>query len=206
LLDIAPKTNCLVLKETISLEEKDAPCSECRSLYDGIAKHSKQLTQEEIFDAAIHSKDRCASVNADVKFDELSLPARLHLQDFLKKNAALKNIAVHSRSADKADASLKIDSSFEPELIGFRNQRLLETLARELPKHDVIVIPWGANHTPGILEGIKAMGFQVEQVYPVQFQSRASMIAEIVAIGKRLIVHRHNASRPLEVPREAPEK
>jgi hypothetical protein len=47
------------------------------------------------------------------------------------------------------------------DLIHKRNRHLLEKLQSELPKSDIIVIPWGAGHMPGIAEAIQKDGFHL---------------------------------------------
>ena len=47
------------------------------------------------------------------------------------------------------------------DLIDRRNAALVATLDRELAAHDVIVVPWGAEHMPGIEKALKERGFEI---------------------------------------------
>lgn len=47
------------------------------------------------------------------------------------------------------------------DLLTKRNAHLLKQIEAELPGSDVIVVPWGAAHMPGIAEGIQKRGFHL---------------------------------------------
>jgi len=46
------------------------------------------------------------------------------------------------------------------DLIAKRNQHLLQVLRDRLPKSDIIIVPWGAGHIPGIAREIQKDGFR----------------------------------------------
>lgn len=46
------------------------------------------------------------------------------------------------------------------DLIAKRNQHLLQVLRERLPKSDIIIVPWGAGHIPGVAKEIQKDGFQ----------------------------------------------
>ena len=52
------------------------------------------------------------------------------------------------------------DELFE-DLLGKRNQRLLEEIQTQLAQSDLIIVPWGAGHMPGIARGLQKAGFHV---------------------------------------------
>jgi len=49
------------------------------------------------------------------------------------------------------------------DLLGKRNQHLLEEIQARLPESDNLMIPWGAAHMPGIARGILKNGFHLDQ-------------------------------------------
>ncbi len=48
------------------------------------------------------------------------------------------------------------------ELIGKRNAQVLSVFDKEAPSHDEIVIPWGAEHMPGIEKALRDRGYTVQ--------------------------------------------
>ena len=45
------------------------------------------------------------------------------------------------------------------DLIDLRNAHLLAELETSLDERDVVVVPWGALHLPGIEQGVQELGF-----------------------------------------------
>jgi hypothetical protein len=48
------------------------------------------------------------------------------------------------------------------DLLRKRNQHLLAELHARLPASEILIVPWGVAHMPGIAEGIKAAGFRLD--------------------------------------------
>jgi hypothetical protein len=48
---------------------------------------------------------------------------------------------------------------FEAEVLGLRNEHLMQEITRALPEYDHVVVPWGALHLPAIEEAVLGWGF-----------------------------------------------
>ena len=60
-------------------------------------------------------------------------------------------------------APAHLEKQLWEDLLTKRNAHLLEVLYARLPQSEVIIVPWGALHMPGISEGIVKSGFRVEE-------------------------------------------
>jgi hypothetical protein len=49
------------------------------------------------------------------------------------------------------------------DLVRKRNGRVLQELRDRLPQSDLIIVPWGAAHMPGISHGVQAAGFRLDE-------------------------------------------
>jgi hypothetical protein len=51
------------------------------------------------------------------------------------------------------------------DLLGKRNRHLLAELEARLSQPELIIVPWGVAHMPGIAEGIQASGFRLDETH-----------------------------------------
>jgi hypothetical protein len=63
-------------------------------------------------------------------------------------------------------------TQLDDDIVRKRNEHLLEELRAELPESDIIIVPWGAGHMPGIASAIQKDGFHLaktEEYTVIQF-------------------------------------
>ncbi len=123
--------------------------------YEKIAVATGMPTQHKLQEKIRkHYNQRNADIDLSVlspRIIELLHPA-LSISDSGKVSIEFKKLSSHNVAEDLA--------LFKSELIDQRNARLLQDIAKYSQKYTHVVVPWGAAHMPGIVEGITAMGFQ----------------------------------------------
>jgi len=144
-------TNSIVLMEGVTDERN--------LLTNGISyqrmAHSLGLVeQKKIF------KPQGKIVRADVDVDQ-----------FTTNTLAVLNLAMLFHTKGVNPETIMAWSQYSPppnlmtllddDLLRKRNEHLLETLKMELPRSDIIIIPWGAGHMPGIASAIEKDGFHL---------------------------------------------
>ena len=99
--------------------------------------------------------------------------ADVDLEEFSKESIEFLNLAtlIHSRGfrpevllelIQKSQNPLLTEQLWE-DLLTLRNAHLLKEIQAELPRSDMIVVPWGAAHMRGIAEEIQKSGFHLSE-------------------------------------------
>jgi len=141
-------------------------------LMEGVTDEHHLLTNGISYKRMAHSlglveqkkefKPRGEIIDADIDVDEfstntirlLNLVMLLHTKGFNPETAM--NLAQYSPAPD-------VQRQLFDDLLNKRNSHLLEKLQGELSQSNIIIIPWGAGHMPGIAEAIKSDGFHLTE-------------------------------------------
>ncbi|HEX5055652.1 MAG TPA: hypothetical protein VFX02_04055 [Gammaproteobacteria bacterium] len=101
-------------------------------------------------------------VRADIDSSELSEETRQFIESvgalFDPEDSFLESFKRYS-AWYQANMTPELERAVFAEIIGKRNEALLRHLDRALPGHDLILIPWGAMHMPGLETGLIERGF-----------------------------------------------
>jgi hypothetical protein len=139
-------------------------------LMEGVSDESNLLTHGISYKHAAHTlglaeqqkvfKPQGRLVRADIDVDQ-----------FTTNTIAVLNLAllIHAKgvNADTMTAWAKYSpppnflALLDDDILRKRNEHLLERLQAELPESDIIIIPWGAGHMPGIAGAIQTNGFHL---------------------------------------------
>jgi hypothetical protein len=117
--------------------------------------HSLRLTEQKK-----EFKPQGKLVNADIDVDEFSTNTINVLNLVLLFHAKGMNAETAMQLATYSPPP-SIQQQLLDDLIYKRNEHLLEKLQDELLESDVIIIPWGAGHMPGIAQAIQKDGFHL---------------------------------------------
>jgi hypothetical protein len=156
-------TNSIVLMEGVSDERN--------LMTHGIsyarAAHSLGLVeQKKVF------KPQGKIVVADVDVDQFSTNtiALLNLAMlFHAKGVNPETVGAWTKYSPPPNFLTQLDD----DIVRKRNEHLLEQLQAELPKSDIIIVPWGAGHMPGIASAIETNGFHLaktEEIMVIRFR------------------------------------
>ncbi len=139
-------------------------------LTEGVTDRQKRLQHKLTYKKA-------ASALGLVEQKEVFLPkqARKHwadvdIEQFSKGTIELLDLtaAIHSEGPTLANILRLLNKSQDPaladqlmnDILLKRNEHLLAEIGKEMGNSDVIVVPWGAAHMPGISEEIQKLGFK----------------------------------------------
>jgi hypothetical protein len=146
-------TNSIVLMEGVTDEQNLLPHG---ISYQRMARSLGLAEQQKVF------KPRGTVIRADVDVDQ-----------FTTNTIALLNLAmlIHTKGINAetmmawAQYSPPPDflTQLDDDIVRKRNKHLLKQLQAELPESDIIIIPWGAGHMPGIASAIEKDGFHLDR-------------------------------------------
>lgn len=145
-------TNSLVLLEGVSDESH---LIQEKLSYKRLANSLGLVEQQSGFNTTPSArKQRRADVDVSqfskTTIDLLNLAARIHAEG-MRSPAFLEAI---QRGEDPA-----VTKQLWEDILTGRNRHLLEEIQAGLREADVLVVPWGAAHMPGVAEGIRKFGF-----------------------------------------------
>ena len=140
-------------------------------LMEGVTDHGKVLTSKSGYSRMAKAM---GVAEQQVEFKPVGelVMADVDLSMFGKETLALlhKAMLIHSEgmSAETLSSLMQpapahLEKQLWEDLLTKRNAHLLEVLYARLPQSEVIIVPWGALHMPGISEGIVKSGFRVEE-------------------------------------------
>jgi hypothetical protein len=111
---------------------------------------------------AAHPHDTPIIVRADIDSSELSEQTRQFIENvgelFDAGDSFVKSFKRYSAWYE-ANMTPEQERDVFAEIIGKRNEAVLRHLDRALNDHDLILIPWGAMHMPGLEAGLLERGF-----------------------------------------------
>lgn len=146
-------TNSIVLMEGVTDEQNLLPHG---ISYQRMAHSLGLVEQKKVF------KPQGTVVMADVDVDE-----------FTTNTIKALNLAllVHAKGVNAETMMAWVQYSPPPDfltqldddIVRKRNEHLLKQLQAELPESDIIIIPWGAGHMPGIESAIETNGFHLDR-------------------------------------------
>ena len=115
--------------------------------------------------------------------------ADVDVSEFSKSTIELLNLAarIHAegiRSPAFFEAILRgedpaIGKQLWDDILIGRNRHLLEEIQTGLRESDVLVIPWGAAHMPGLAEGIREFGFTSSESKELQILQFRTLLARL---------------------------
>ena len=150
-------TNALVLLEGVTdqthlIQEKLS--------YKRLASSLGLVEQQSGFEPGrAQGNSRRADVDVSVfsksTIELLNLAARIHAEGF--RSQAFLDVV--RRGEDPA-----LGKQLWEDILTGRNRHLLEEIQTGLQESDVLVVPWGAAHMPGVAEGIRQLGFKSAEI------------------------------------------
>jgi hypothetical protein len=141
-------------------------------LMEGVTDEHHLLTNGISYKRMAHSlglveqkkefKPRGEVIDADIDVDEfstntinlLNLVMLFHAKGLNAETAM--NLALYSPPPD-------VQRQLFDDLLHKRNNHLLEKLQDELSQTNIIIVPWGAGHMPGIVEALQKDGFRLTE-------------------------------------------
>lgn len=139
-------------------------------LMEGVSDERNLLTHGISYARAAHSLG-LAEQQKVFKPQGKIVVADIDVDQFSTNTIALLNLAmlVHAKGVNPETMAAWTQYSPPPnfltllddDVIRKRNEHLLEQLRAELPESDIIIIPWGAGHMPGIASAIEKDGFHL---------------------------------------------
>ncbi|HEY1789354.1 MAG TPA: hypothetical protein VGJ73_14435 [Verrucomicrobiae bacterium] len=144
-------TNSIVLMEGVS-DEKNL-------LTNGIS-YKRMARSLGLSEQVEEFKPQAELVRADVDVDQFSTNTINLLNFAMLFHAKGVNVGTLLTLALYTPPANFEDQLFD-DLLNKRNQHLLGMLRTELPKSDLIIVPWGAGHMPEIAKGIEKEGFHL---------------------------------------------
>ncbi len=152
-------TNSIILMEGVT-DETHLLTNQIN--YARVAKSLKLSEQQEVF-----RPTRGHMVRADVDISEFT-PATIGLLNVAMLVHSLGLTPDTIKKTLEFSAPPHVERQLIDDLIGKRNQRVLEELRLRLNETDDIVVPWGAAHIPGIAREIQKSGFQLKETQKYQ--------------------------------------
>ena len=70
------------------------------------------------------------------------------------------------------------------DILYLRNTRVLSELDKQLPKYQIIYIPWGAEHMPDLESGLKDRGFKIESTRLISLARYDTIFGGLSRIGR----------------------
>lgn len=101
-------------------------------------------------------------VYADADISDFSPSTIQLLKDTIQANNATSffQYLKHVMETSSKYSQEEVDR-FWKDILDKRNQRVLRELDAELPDYNLIIIPWGAMHMPGLQKGLEERGFKL---------------------------------------------
>ncbi len=150
-------------------------------LMEGVTDERNLLTNGLSYKRVAHSLGLAEQQKVFKPRGELVM-ADIDVDQFSTNTIDLLNLAmlIHTKGFN-AETAMELSQYTPPpnfmeqldaDIVGKRNQHLLEILKTELPQSDIIIVPWGAGHMPGISDAIQKEGFHLagtEEYTVIQF-------------------------------------
>jgi len=142
-------------------------------LLEGVTDSKNLLTNELSYKKTAASLGLVEQVEKFQPREQLSQRADIDVSQFSPATIVLLNqvILIHSKGLNAENLFQLLQNSSSPmlekqlfeDLLTKRNQHLLQKIQAELPRSDIIIVPWGVAHMPGIAGEIQKSGFSLVQ-------------------------------------------
>lgn len=168
----AMPTNATVLVEGVTdhrnlLERPISYRRMARSL--GLAEQQEEFQPEQV--VAVHA-DVDVEVFSKNTIEFLKLAARVHTEGL--------SAEVFHRIVEKSQ-NPSLPRELWDDILHRRNAHLLGVIQELLPETDVLVVPWGAAHMPGLARDLAARGFGVAEVSNLRVLRFATLLGGILS-------------------------
>jgi hypothetical protein len=142
-------------------------------LMEGVSDEQNLLTNHVTYERAATS---LGLAEQQVEFKPAmvrKVPADIDVSEFTANTIDLLNMVMRIHGKGMTPENVQLMMRFQPppgyevelfnDLLHKRNVHLLGEIETWLPEVDVLIIPWGAAHMPGIARGIQKSGFELDE-------------------------------------------
>jgi len=150
-------------------------------------KASEGLKESRAIEAAGESPTKVQYQNADIDLAEFS-PETIRWMQALGTMLKCSNFQEAYQKYSESKATFEQDpAGVFADILDKRNEHLLSEIQQAIPTHSVIVVPWGAQHMPGVQKQIEAWGFvetQRAQRQAIHFQNKT--LISFLSLAERI--------------------
>ena len=143
-------------------------------LMEGVTDNSNLLTNKVTYTRMANSLGLAEQHEEFNPIEVEIVMADVDISVFTTNTIGLLNLAMlfHSKGINAETVLMMLRFSPPPQfeqqlwddLLRKRNDHLLDELRSRLSDSDILIVPWGVAHMPGIAKGVEAAGFRLKEV------------------------------------------